>query len=255
VNSLIENEITEKRLWGFWATAGWGVLVMFVSVVIQVIIAVIFIIAKLATETPIDFPELDFTEWMEVIDLGLLLSLSIVASAIVCIGLIFVIIKVRRGASIADYLGLKSIGTRTVMAVLAITVAFIVLSALINMGLDRPPDSDIMVQAYATSVWPTLFWIAVVVFAPVFEELLFRGFLFAGFSRSGIGVAGTIIVTSLIWAGFHVQYGLFEIASIFVLGLILGIVRHKTGSLWAPMIMHAFNNLLAVLLLAFEVGV
>lgn len=255
MNSEIENTITEKRVWGFWATAGWGVLVIFISVVVQAIIAVVFIIAKLVTEAEIDLIELDFLEWLETIDLGLLLSLSIVISAIVCVGLIFIIIKVRRGATIADYLGFKSIGTGTVLVVLAISVAYIVLSVLVNMGLNRPTDSDIMVQAYATSVWPALFWMAVVVFGPFFEEVLFRGFLFEGLRQSRIGIAGAIILTSLVWAGFHLQYGLFEIASIFVLGVIFGIVRYKTGSLWAPMIMHVFNNLLAVLLIALEIGV
>ena len=36
---------------------------------------------------------------------------------------------------------------------------------------------------------------------------------------------------------------------------IFGIVRHKTRSLWAPLIMHVFNNLLAVLLIALEIGI
>jgi membrane protease YdiL (CAAX protease family) len=255
MNSEIEDTNTDNRVWGFWPTAGWGVLVMFVSGVVQVIIAVIFFVTRLVSEVTIDLTELDISEWLDAIDLGLLLSLSIIISAIVCIGLVLIIIKVRRGATIAEYLGFKSIGTGTAMAALAISVAFIVLSILVNMGLNRPADSDIMVQAYNTSVWPALFWLAVVVFGPVFEEVLFRGFLFEGFRHSRIGIPGTIILTSLVWAGFHLQYGLFEIASIFVLGVIFGVVRYKTGSLWPPMIMHAFNNLMAVLLLALEIGV
>jgi membrane protease YdiL (CAAX protease family) len=255
VNSEIEDTRTEKKVWGFWATVGWGILVMFVSGVTQVVIGVIFVITKLVTEEEAALTELDYSEWLDTIDLGLLLSLSTIISAIVCVGLIFIIIKVRRGVTIADYLGFKSIGTGTVLVMLVIPVAYILLTILVNMGLNRPTESDIMVQAYATSVWPVLFWVAVVVFGPFFEEVLFRGFLFEGFRQSRIGIVGTIILTSLVWAGFHLQYGLFEIASIFVLGVIFGIVRYKTGSLWAPMIMHAFNNLLAVLLISLEIGV
>jgi membrane protease YdiL (CAAX protease family) len=255
VNSEIAGTKTEKRVWGFWATVGWGILVMFISGVTQVAITVIFIIAKLVTEEEIALTELDYSEWLDTIDLGLLLSLSVVISAIVCVGLIFIIIKVRRNVTFADYLGFRSIGIGTVLVALAISVAYILLSVLVNMGLNRTTDSDIMVQAYASSVWPALFWVAVVVFGPFFEEVLFRGFLFEGFKQSRIGIVGTIIVTSLVWAGFHLQYGLFDIASIFILGVVLGIVRHKTGSLWAPMIMHAFNNLLAVFLIALEIGV
>jgi len=255
VNSEIEDTSIEKRVWGFWTTAGWGVLVIFISIVVQAVIAVIFIVARLVTGASIDLTELDISGLLEAIDLGLLLSLSIVISAIVCIGLIYIIIKARRGATVADYLGFKSIGTGTVLVALAVSVAFIVLSVLVNMGLNRSADPDIMVQAYATSVWPALFWMAVVVFGPFFEEVLFRGFLFEGFRHTRIGIAGTVVLTSLVWAGFHLQYGLFEIATIFVLGVIFGIVRYKTGSLWPPMIMHAFNNLMAVLLIALGIGV
>jgi membrane protease YdiL (CAAX protease family) len=255
VNSEIEDTKTGKRVWGFWATVGWGILIMFVSGVIQVLITVIFIVAQLVSEKESVPNELNYAEWLDAIDLGLLISLSTVISAIACIGLIFIIIKVRRDIKIADYLGFKSIGTVTVFVALAISVAYILLSVLVNMGLDRPTESDIMVQAYATSVWPALFWVAVVVFGPFFEEVLFRGFLFEGFKQSRIGIVGTIIVTSLVWAGFHLQYGLFDIASIFILGVIFGIVRYKTGSLWAPMIMHGFNNLVAVFLISLEIGI
>ena len=96
---------------------------------------------------------------------------------------------------------------------------------------------------------------ATVIFAPVFEEVFFRGFLFEGFRYSKMGAAGAIFVTSLVWAGFHMQYGLLQIASIFVLGIILGVVRYRTGSLWAPLAMHVFNNLLAMFFITIDFGI
>jgi membrane protease YdiL (CAAX protease family) len=183
-------------------------------------------------------------------DLGLLLSLSIIGSAIAGTGLILLVINGRRGASIADYLGLKPFGVKAVVLAIVITLAYIAVTALVNMALNRPEGTDVMVEAYASTARPVLFWMALVVFGPVFEEFLFRGFLFEGFRQSRIGVIGAVIITSLVWAGFHLQYGLFEIASLCVMGILLGIVRYKTGSLWLPIMMHAFNNLLAVLLIA-----
>jgi uncharacterized protein len=93
-----------------------------------------------------------------------------------------------------------------------------------------------------------------VIFAPAFEEALFRGFLFAGFSQSRIGVPGTVILTSLLWASLHIQYDLYNIAMIFFLGIGLGIVRAKTNSLWSTFLMHGFWNLVAVILVAFNIG-
>ena len=45
------------------------------------------------------------------------------------------------------------------------------------------------------------FFIAVAVVAPITEEIVFRGFLFRGLSASFLGVSGTLIVTSVVWAG------------------------------------------------------
>lgn len=255
IDSGIEKTTLEKHTWGFWATAGWGVLVMFVSFFVQVVIAVIFIVTRLITEIEPALTEFDFSEWMDIIDVGLLLSVSITASSIICVLLIIIVIKVRRDVTIADYLGFRSISTRAVLAALAISVAYLILSVVVNTVLQRPAEPDFMTEAYASSVWPALFWVSIIFLGPFFEEVLFRGFLFEGFSRSKLGVVGTIFITALVWAGFHLQYGLFEIASIFVLGLIYGIMRYKTGSIWAPMIMHAFNNLVVMLMLSLETGV
>ena len=111
-----------------------------------------------------------------------------------------------------------------------------------------------MIEAYRTSRWVALFWVAVIIFAPGFEETFFRGFLFAGLRQSKIGVAGTIVITALGWALLHLQYDFFEIAIIFIIGIVLGIARYKTNSLWSPLIMHAFFNLAATIEVALNVN-
>ncbi len=55
----------------------------------------------------------------------------------------------------------------------------------------------------------------------------------------------TIILTSLMWTALHVQYGFIVLTWLFLLGVIIGYARQKTGSIWTPIIMHAFNNTLA----------
>jgi membrane protease YdiL (CAAX protease family) len=255
----IESETTvtgpSRRFWGGWATFGFGVAIIVVSVVVQAIIAVIFFVLQLAPMSGTELDLFDYSEFMETIDMGLLLSLSIIISAVVCLGLIYVFIRANRGASFNEYVGFRLISVKAVIISLAVLIGYIALSALVNYVLGFSAESDVMADAYDTSVWPALFWIATVIFAPIFEEVFFRGFLFEGFRYSGMGVIGAVIVTSLVWAGFHMQYGLFQIASIFVLGIILGVVRYRTGSLWAPLAMHVFNNLLAMFLITLDVGV
>ena len=54
-------------------------------------------------------------------------------------------------------------------------------------------------------------------------------------------------MTSLAWTVIHLQYGVYQMVTIFALGVLLGIVRLKTRSLWSCFFMHAFHNLVATI--------
>jgi membrane protease YdiL (CAAX protease family) len=84
-----------------------------------------------------------------------------------------------------------------------------------------------------------------VVLAPLSEELLFRGFLYGGLAQSRIGPVGAILVTSGIWTVIHVQYTWLIMTQVFIYGVVFGVVRWRSGSLWPPMITHGLVNLLA----------
>ena len=73
-------------------------------------------------------------------------------------------------------------------------------------------------------------WLAIVVAAPVGEELLFRGFMFRGFVHEPRDAVPGILVISLIWSMLHVQYDWFGTAQVFAIGLLFGFVRWRTGS-------------------------
>ena len=102
-----------------------------------------------------------------------------------------------------------------------------------------------MTKVYANTQNLPLFWIAVSIAAPFFEEFLFRGFLLEGMSKSRLGLTGAIILTSATWAIIHMQYGWFEIISIFFIGILLCIAKVKSKSLYVPIAMHMLMNLTA----------
>ena len=54
------------------------------------------------------------------------------------------------------------------------------------------------------------------------------------------------VITSLVFAVMHLQYGLYEISTIVVLALIFCYARYKSGSLFLPIALHIFNNGLAM---------
>ena len=247
----MEKPRLDKKLWGPWATAGFGLAVIAVYFVIQVLVAVAFVII-MAFSHP-DPPQLEGVLNILLDHLGLLIALATCISAVLCVGLTILFIKVRRGASIVEYLGLKRISVKKILVILAIMLGFLVLSEGLGVLLGKLPHKEYL-DMYNTSVWPAFLWIAIVIFGPVFEETLFRGFLFEGFRQSRIGAIGAIGLTALGWALLHVQYSPYDMGIIFALGIVLGIVRLKTDSLWSPLIMHTFNNLVGMVVVALSVS-
>jgi len=84
--------------------------------------------------------------------------------------------------------------------------------------------------------------------APIVEELAFRGLVFAGLRKRGFSPLVTIVLSALVFALFH-----FEPARILVvagIGLVLGYLRWRTGSLGAGMVAHGVTNLPAAVLVA-----
>jgi membrane protease YdiL (CAAX protease family) len=86
----------------------------------------------------------------------------------------------------------------------------------------------------------TMFAALVMVGAPVVEELFFRGLFFSALRKRGVNAVLTIVITGVVFAGFH-----FEPTRFLVLlptGLLLGWVRWKTGSTGAAMVAHGVVN-------------
>jgi hypothetical protein len=81
--------------------------------------------------------------------------------------------------------------------------------------------------------------------APLFEELFFRGFLITGLSASALRWYGAVIISSAMWAVIHVQYDLYGMGTVLVLGFILGTARIKSGSVILTMLLHSFTTLVA----------
>lgn len=119
-------------------------------------------------------------------------------------------------------------------------------------GIIPPFVQEAYRSARDSGTLPLLF-IALAVAAPLTEEIVFRGFLFRGYAASRAGIAGAIVIPSAVWAMMHLQYEAFFIAHIFLLGLVFGWLRWKSGSLWLTIILHAIVNTSSLLQTAFIV--
>ena len=247
--------LPERRTWGAWATIGYSMVIMAAFFFTQFIVIMISLIIVLSSQD-VSFNPGNITDLMKIITdalnsrMGLIQSIATITGGIVGVLLIWVFVNARKRAGFGEYLGLHKISVRAVWLGVGVVIALIGLSAIIQSFLGLESGDEITYDIYNTSVWPLLFGIAVVIFAPLFEEALFRGFLFEGLRQSRLGGWGAVAITSVTWAALHIQYNLFGIGYIFVLGIAIGLIRWKTKTIWSGVIMHALVNLIATVSVA-----
>ena len=234
-HDTIEPEVVQLPL-RLRFTLGSGALVLGAYVVLQ-FVATIFLIINL---------DLDPDDHM-----GDLTALGVILSAIPCTLLVMLILDRHgraRGIDPRSWLALLPVRIPTLLGWLVSAFVLIQLADLVTVELGRPLVPPVMETIIETTRYTTLLWIAIVVAAPVFEEVLFRGFLYEGLRRTRIGAGGTIVVTTLLWALLHAgQYDLFYVGLIALIGILIGIARERTGSLYVPLAIHGMNNLLSMM--------
>ena len=98
---------------------------------------------------------------------------------------------------------------------------------------------------------PFLFALAipgVALIVPIVEELLFRGAIFSALVNSWFGKSGAVLVTSAVWALVHGATApwLF-VGIIFAMGILLGLLLLRFGSLWVTIVCHCVWNALTTL--------
>lgn len=129
----------------------------------------------------------------------------------------------------------------------------VVLVILYSLGADAAiahlyPKFQDLVHMPKETKWVILFVILASVFAPITEELLFRGWLYTSLRRA-IGVPAGILVTAVLFALAHWERTHLYALAVFPVGLALGYIRERTGSIKATMTFHAVYNGIASVLL------
>lgn len=91
--------------------------------------------------------------------------------------------------------------------------------------------------------WKYLIYVVITCATPAFcEELLFRGVIASGFKKYGKTLA--VVLSALI---FMLMHGNAEqTVHQFIIGLVIGYIFISTGNLWIGVIIHFFNNFIAV---------
>lgn len=235
-----------QQFWGLGATIGLSLLVLMAFIATQTVVFFIYVGSKFSDHPLVD--QDDFAQ--SFISNGDAISASQIPAAIIGILVTFAFIMLHKRQTVENYLYLHAVPLRTTLKYFGMILVTLVLTALTAMITDHPTP-EVMVEIYQSAKHPALLWFAVIIAAPFFEEILFRGFLFEGLRHSPVGIIGTAMITSVLWASIHLQYGLYEIVIIFLIGLLLSYAKVKTGSLYIPIMMHIVMNLAASIELTF----
>lgn len=143
-------------------------------------------------------------------------------------------------------------------------LSFWVVSHEAVMGMQRFRDVSLdpafmqRVTEYADKLRelpPVVVFLTIALTPAVFEEAFFRGYLFSAL-RSHAGAASTIVTTAIVFGAFHLiapnPLASERFVSSTLVGLVLGWVRWRTGTLLPGILMHTVHNGLLILLVYYE---
>jgi len=137
----------------------------------------------------------------------------------------------------------RDAGSGVVGGVIAIIAALVVAAATAAIfGEFNSAAGDVGAEITALgNYWLLIaFGLMIAVGAPIAEELAFRGLFFAALRKHGEGPVLSVAITALAFALFHLEPA--RIGVLVTIGLVLGIVRLRTGSLGASMVAHGVVN-------------
>ena len=224
--------------WGGGMTLVWGAAAAVIFLLVQGVVFIPFAVREAVADPNVD-PNV-LAKKLE--SNGDVLAIATLAACPFVVGFCLLIAFARRrGPSLSEYFALRRGSFRGLLfwALLTLALYLLTYTAYRVLEVEMP---TFMFDAYESSSFLPLLWVALCVGAPLTEEFLFRGLLFEGWRNTFLGVPGTAVVTSILWGVIHVQYELHTVLVITGFGLLLAWARSKSSSLVVPIIMHAFWN-------------
>ncbi len=153
------------------------------------------------------------------------------------------------------FFGIQAIHGKGLAVSMIGMIVFMGVSELILLGLDSSPMDFLHGLINEASLLPLIF--AIVVVAPIYEELVFRGLIFGALYHtqspskmsvvrfSNIVIQKRVLMASLVSSALfslvHLQYDLIGMTVIFAMALFFTFVRIKYGLIMA-ILMHMINN-------------
>lgn len=150
-------------------------------------------------------------------------------------------LKSKNKIDIKKYLNIKKINLSLLLKYLFLSFAVrIVLEQLVIYISLKPTNLQIPSNIYEI----ILEFIAICIFAPIFEEIIFR-FGFYKKLNERLNVLVSILITAIIFAVIH-MYNIDGIIILLGISLIWHYSFYKTNNLIYPILLHFFHNIYAL---------
>jgi uncharacterized protein len=220
------------KVWGYWTTLGWSIVAFLVGQFVGFGVLL----------------WLRGGDWDSVLQTafdGVLITIFLAFSNPVTIGVLALAVRIAR-SDLSDYFALKWPAAHDLKFGIAALVVLIAAGDALLYLTGRDLVTAFQLQSYTSAAaagWLPAMFAAAILIAPAGEEAMFRGFLFRGWVRSPRSVWPAIVVISILWAMLHIQYDWTGVLQIFVVGLFLGWMRWRSGSLVLTFLLHALFNL------------
>ena len=238
----------EPRVWKFWGTLAWGLLIFAAMGAGQIAMVAYFVWSR---GGPLDGASL-----IALVGNGRTIALSVLAGLPAVLAALWLAIHFTR-MTFTDYLALHGFSWKLLLIGI---VALAVLSQgwdWVAQAVGHEVSPGYMGEVLKSARADNSLWILVLSFcvaAPMTEELMTRGFLYRGWSESFLRPFGAIILSTLVWTCMHLQYDAFFLGQVFSIGLLFGYLRYRSNSTWLTVILHGLNNLAATLQTIYLLG-
>lgn len=125
----------------------------------------------------------------------------------------------------------------------AMTLALVVagLTAAVTGEVPTAAAGDLVGDLLSDGIAPVVaLAVLAVIGAPLVEEVAFRGLLYGALEKAGRSTVTCVLVSSVAFALFHFEPERMPL--LLVSGVVLGVVRARTGSTGAAVVAHVVNN-------------
>ncbi len=229
---------------GIWSSFGWVVLFLFLQIFAGVI--------ALGVAMGIDGSDREMLELAA--DKSFIAAptiMSLIASSLIMLGLLWLYLgKHGRAARIR----LDRWSKLSLPATVLWAIGLIAIGLLLNYAYANYVIPDIKVQEELRKLFAALpdtvmnkvmLVVAIVLIAPLLEELLFRGLMQNALAQK-LPAWAAILGAGAAFAAVHMDFHAFP--ALMVMGAVFGTLYHKTGSLRVNILAHMINNAAALAL-------